>query len=544
MYKLFLTLRYLRKRRIAYFAIAAVTLCTAMVLIVMSVMGGFLDMLTTKARGMLGDVVIDNGASSGFPLYDEFIADIKQWPEIIEATPLIYSYGILRFPGSQRTDTVQVVGLHLDEVFQVNDFKRTLYYDTYYPGTTNLGEQQQPLLGIDPNLSPPGKTIRFVPILPEPYRDALAKSRAAGLVDHESPDTLLNDELRDMGGEPIPGIYAANPTPPHEPTMAGDLLPGLIIGRDLIARRKADGTYERFERYPRGCTFDLTYPTIDHAGNIDADTKRFRYVDDSRTGIYEIDSQQVYCDFNLLQHLLFMDRAERVDMETGDVIGTIPGRCSQIQIKLRDTVNGHPVDPLEVAHRLRDYYHNLGKHPPYPLSLFDQDLIDAISAKTWAQSQAHIIAPVEKERNLVTILFAIISLVAAFLVLCILYMIVLQKTRDIGIIKSIGGSSAGAAGIFLFYGAAVGIVGATVGTALGYWFVININEVQSFLTWLNPSWQVWDRSVYSFDEIPHTVRFADMATVFIAAIIASTSGSVLAAWRAGAMQPVEALRHE
>ena len=69
MYKLFLTLRYLRKRRIAYFAIAAVTLCVAMVLIVMSVMGGWLDMVKQRARGLLGDVIVDNKAFQGYLLH-------------------------------------------------------------------------------------------------------------------------------------------------------------------------------------------------------------------------------------------------------------------------------------------------------------------------------------------------------------------------------------------------------------------------------------------------------------------------------------------
>jgi lipoprotein-releasing system permease protein len=123
-------------------------------------------------------------------------------------------------------------------------------------------------------------------------------------------------------------------------------------------------------------------------------------------------------------------------------------------------------------------------------------------------------------------------------------MIVLQKTRDIGIIKAIGGSSGGVALIFIAYGAAVGIVGSTLGTVLGYYFVRYINPVQDWLTRVNPAWQVWDRSVYSFDEIPHTVRGHDMIAVIVAAIAASTLGSLLAAWRAGAMQPVEALRHE
>jgi lipoprotein-releasing system permease protein len=122
-------------------------------------------------------------------------------------------------------------------------------------------------------------------------------------------------------------------------------------------------------------------------------------------------------------------------------------------------------------------------------------------------------------------------------------MIVLQKTRDIGIIKSIGASSGGVAAIFIAYGAAIGVVGSLIGATLGYWFVVNINDVQDFLIWAF-NFRVWDRSVYSFDEIPHEVRAADLIGVVLVAIVTSTLGSLLAAWRAGAMNPVEALRHE
>jgi len=105
MYKLFLCLRYLRKRRIAFFAIAAVWLCTAMVLIVISVMGGFLDMVKARSRGLLGDLIMENGALQGFPFYQEFIDQIKkEMPDRIEeATPVIVNYGLLRFPSSNIT---------------------------------------------------------------------------------------------------------------------------------------------------------------------------------------------------------------------------------------------------------------------------------------------------------------------------------------------------------------------------------------------------------------------------------------------------------
>ncbi|RMF70758.1 MAG: hypothetical protein D6744_18960, partial [Planctomycetota bacterium] len=138
LYKLFLTVRYLRKRRIAYFAIAAVMLCSAMVLIVMSVMGGWLDQLMLRARGLLGDIIVDNRSYSGMPLYEDFIREISQWPEVEMATPVVYSVGLLRFPDTAQTNTVRIVGVRLDEVYEVNAFKSSLYYERFYPGTTTM----------------------------------------------------------------------------------------------------------------------------------------------------------------------------------------------------------------------------------------------------------------------------------------------------------------------------------------------------------------------------------------------------------------------
>lgn len=552
MYKLFLTLRYLRKRRIAYFAVAAVVLCTAMVLIVMSVMGGFLDVLKQKARGLLGDVIIDNRSYSGFPLYQPFIDDISSWPEIEKATPVIYSFGLLRFQGTAQTHTVRVVGIRLDEVYVVNAFKKGLFYERHYPGTTTLAEQQQPLVGIDL----PARTIKVIdpngtatgdelplPLLPPAYQAALESAWRAGVRDTESPRDDFTSLMARSGVAPLVGEYDST-DPLGPPALSGDPLPGIILGRDIIARRQPDGTYRRYSMFPRGCVMTLTLVPVARSGSLDTPIKQaFRYADDSRTGIYEIDSQHVYCDFDLVQRLLLMGEAERVDPDTGQVVGADYARCSQIQIKLRPSVDGRPVDPGAVAKRLEEHYRSFVGDARFSLSLRDTQLIRDIEGMTWEESQAHVIAPVEKERTLVTILFGIISLVAGVLVLCILYMIVLQKTRDIGIIKSIGASSGGVAAIFVAYGAAIGVVGSAIGATLGYWFVIRINQVQDFLIWAF-NFRVWDRSVYSFDEIPHEVRTADLIGVVLVAILTSTLGSLLAAWRAGAMNPVEALRHE
>ena len=98
MYKLFFALRYLRRRRVAVFAVLSVWLCVAMVLIVISVMGGFLDMVKERSRGLLGDLIVDNATLEGFPYYQEFIDQLyKEMPDQVEvATPVIYNYGLIR----------------------------------------------------------------------------------------------------------------------------------------------------------------------------------------------------------------------------------------------------------------------------------------------------------------------------------------------------------------------------------------------------------------------------------------------------------------
>ncbi|MBW7903942.1 MAG: hypothetical protein LC135_14670 [Phycisphaerae bacterium] len=552
MYKLFLTFRYLRKQLIVHFAIAAVTLCVALVLVQRSVMGGWVEQVKQRARGLLGDVIVDNQSYAGFPLYEEFIGRISAWPEIEQATPVLYTYGLVRIssPGFEMTRPVSVVGIRYGEVIRVNAFEKGLFYEAYYPGTTHLGPQRQPMLGLDPNAapvpSPMGGLVR-PPALPEPYQSALETARrrhqerfgrpldAPNAVD--GPD---NTFLREHGLAIIPGEYAFSET--DAPELAGEPWPGLIFGRDIVATRQSDGRYKR--RFVRGRLATVTLWATSIGGAVDPVPikQAFRYADDSRTGVYEIDSETVYCDFDLLQGLMGMGPADRIDPQTEQVVGRTPPRCSQIQIKLRPGLDRAAVAAL--TERLARTYHGLLDDPSIRLDPREQSLVVGVTAVTWEQSQAHIIGPVERERMMVTILFGIMSLVAVALILCILYMVVLQKTRDIGIVKAIGGSSAGVAAIFLLYGAAVGVVGGVLGCALGVLTVVSLNDIQEFLIRLSPALRVWDQSVYSFDSIPSEVNPVELLVILACAVATSMAGSLGAALRAGMMQPVEAIRYE
>src|SRR6185295_2777879 len=126
MYKLLLILKYLRKRRIAWVALIAVTLCTAMVLVVISVMGGWLRMFRTSFHGLSGDVVIKVDSLSGFPYYQDIIHEIEKLPEVEAAAPTIETFGLINI-SDQKTMGVRVFGFPMEKIIKVNDFGLSLW---------------------------------------------------------------------------------------------------------------------------------------------------------------------------------------------------------------------------------------------------------------------------------------------------------------------------------------------------------------------------------------------------------------------------------
>ena len=101
MYKLHLILKYLLKRRIAWVSLVAVMLCTTMVVVVRSVMGGWLTCSASRSTGSRGDIVIEGDTLSGFPYYEEIIERVEGLPEVEAAVPTIYTFGLINIANLQ-----------------------------------------------------------------------------------------------------------------------------------------------------------------------------------------------------------------------------------------------------------------------------------------------------------------------------------------------------------------------------------------------------------------------------------------------------------
>jgi lipoprotein-releasing system permease protein len=162
---------------------------------------------------------------------------------------------------------------------------------------------------------------------------------------------------------------------------------------------------------------------------------------------------------------------------------------------------------------------------------------------TWEQKQGTLLAAVEVESSILNILLFLIIAVAGFGILAIFFMIVVEKTRDIGILKALGASSAGVMSIFLSYGLSLGMVGSGVGVAFGLLFVRYINQIESVIALITGR-KVFDEKIYYFKEIPTHVDPWTVCWVAIGAMTIAVVASILPARRAAQLQPVRALRHE
>jgi lipoprotein-releasing system permease protein len=154
-----------------------------------------------------------------------------------------------------------------------------------------------------------------------------------------------------------------------------------------------------------------------------------------------------------------------------------------------------------------------------------------------------LLAAVEMESAILNVLLFLIIAVAGFGILAIFFMIVVEKTRDIGIMKALGASATGIMSIFLSYGLALGIVGSGVGVGLGLLFVSYINEIETGLSWITGR-PVFNEDIYYFSEIPTMVSPWMVFWVALGAISIAVLASILPARRAAKLHPVQSLRYE
>ncbi len=565
MYKLLLCWRYLRTRYIALASVISVMLGVATMIVVNSVMAGFTHEMQNRIHGILSDVVVESHSLEGFHDPAWHMQEIRRiaGKYISGMTPTVVVPAMLSFQvrGQWITRQVNFIGVEESSHSHVSDFsgylqhpenRRRLSFDLRDGGYDTIDHQAKPGAHERVDMRQAGwpvrrwqaeqaKRFRALMNPPEEQRGEVAaddanprgdepkdqvepQPRAEALVAEQQPGAAEQAVEAEQNLANDPAVAEQNPPPAarinpfdrnpfnrqQQPENifdpAREQYTGIVLGISLASYRANDGE-ERFMVLP-GCDVKLTLPTAGTPPKAVSDT--FTVVDFYESKMSEYDSSFVFAPLRKVQQMRGM-----IDPQT-DL-----GNVTSIQIKLHDDADG----PL-----VRDLLQK-----SFPSELY--------VVQTWRDKQGPLLAAVQMETAILNVLLFMIIAVAGFGILAIFYMIVVEKTRDIGILKALGAHSRGVLGIFLGYGVSLGLVGSGVGMVIGLLFVTNINLIARGLAWVTGH-EVFDPKIYYFQEIPTIIEPFTVAWIVSGAIVIAVTASILPAYRASGLHPVEALRYE
>lgn len=535
MYKSLLCLRYLRTRYIALASIISMTLGVATMIVVNSVMDGFSTDMRTRLRGILADVIVETNSLDGVPntqdIKDRIKRSVGNDIEGMTATVEIYAMLSVQYGSQWQSKPVTLIGIDPETKATVGPLAKYLVHTK--EGTVPNWELSPEAMSyrkewttraqwmVDRwNHNPPpmedmeegdNEHVSFEqakPIDPEP-EPKFANEPVDSPFDSAPKFSREGSQFPDKKAHtvnPFSDFEKQENRDPSEPLKAR-----VYIGYGLVSFPYEDpetGETKMFQIVKPGDDIKISTVTAGRP----PEPKHFNatVVDLFKSDMSEHDSSLVFCNLDYLQEARGM-----IDPESGE------RAITSIQIKLKN-----PEDAAMVVSKLEE---------ALPPGLF--------RVRTWEDKQGPLLAAVEVESAILNVLLFLIIAVAGFGILAIFFMITIEKTRDIGILKALGASSNGIMSIFLSYGLALGLVGSGVGVIVGLLFVEYINEIEGFITWLTGR-KVFDQRIYYFPEISTHVEPMMVFWVAIGAMIIAVLASILPARKAARFHPVESLRYE
>jgi lipoprotein-releasing system permease protein len=231
--------------------------------------------------------------------------------------------------------------------------------------------------------------------------------------------------------------------------------------------------------------------------------KLFKVVGFFESGMFEYDSNLAFISMHAAQKFFAMK-----------------GKVSGIEIQVEDIERAD-----QVAKEIQD---KLG-FPYY--------------ARDWMRMNKNLFSALRLEKIVMFIILILIILVAAFNIVSTLFMVVMEKSKEIAILKSMGASRSSIMKIFSFQGLIIGVTGTAVGCVGGFTVVPNLNEIVGFMENVF-GFTAFPSDVYYLDKLPSEIQYLDSFLIVIFSIIICFVASLYPAWRASRMDPVEGLRYE
>ncbi|AMS41874.1 MULTISPECIES: lipoprotein-releasing ABC transporter permease subunit [Aminobacter] len=208
--------------------------------------------------------------------------------------------------------------------------------------------------------------------------------------------------------------------------------------------------------------------------------------------------------------------------------------------------------PLSEA---QTYFNSEGKAQSLEVYLDDPDNVDAIRSKVeeavqrpifltdWRERNQTFFSALQVQRNVMFMILTLIVLVAALNIISGLIMLVKDKGHDIAILRTMGATRGAVMRIFLMTGAAIGMTGTLAGVMLGVVICLNVERIRQFFSWLSGT-VLFNPELYFLSQLPAKMDVGETISVVLMALVLSFLATLVPAWRAAALDPVEALRYE
>lgn len=186
-------------------------------------------------------------------------------------------------------------------------------------------------------------------------------------------------------------------------------------------------------------------------------------------------------------------------------------------------------------------------HDPFEAEAARQELAATLGPDfriiTWHEENAQIFGALVSEKNMMFYLLFFIMIVAAFGITNSQITFVVHKTREIGLLKALGASGRQVMWIFLSQSVAVGVIGVGLGLGLGLLALTYRNEFLHLMNRLTGR-ELLPAAIYQIHELPAEIMAGDLGIICGGSFLICVLAGLFPAWKAGRLEPVEALRHE
>ena len=276
----------------------------------------------------------------------------------------------------------------------------------------------------------------------------------------------------------------------REASKAGTL-PGVVLGRELA---RSLGVW-------LGDEVKVVAPSFSGSGL--PRTASFKVAGVFELGMFEYDSSMAF-----------------VSLQNAQTFFKLEGQATGVEIKLKD------LDKAEEARKE-----------------IDASLQGPYWSRTWMDMNKSLFSAIKLEKAAMFIILTLIIMVAALNIISSLIMVVMEKGREIAVLKSLGATSGGIMRIFMIEGAVIGISGTFLGAVIGVLVALNLETVVGFIEKIF-HFKVLPPSVYYIDKLPSKVDPTVVLVIVGVSVAVSLLATVYPSWKASRLDPVEGLRYE